>query len=202
MDKLVDRILVQLQNANLIDTGETDIYRFGVECMLLKVIHYTSYLCIGFAMRMLIPLLVSTIVIMPLRKRAGGYHAKTRIGCYIFSCAVVAVVCILNKLHMYLWLSISILCISNLIIGVECPVENENRTLDSEEKAKFRKQALLLMGLADVIIIAAMAIGSIVSQWLVNGMLVVAFVTVLGKLNNESRIKEDRHLNMRNNGIR
>lgn len=89
MDRLVKSILLKMQTMKFVDEEDIEIYQFGLECMLLKLVHITSYLLIGICMREFFSLLVSGSILIPLRRKAGGYHAKTRIGCYLFSCCVV-----------------------------------------------------------------------------------------------------------------
>lgn len=67
-----------------ISKDDLEIYSFGLECMFLKLLHYISYLIIGIALDSLLSLFVSACILIPLRTKAGGYHANTRIGCYFF----------------------------------------------------------------------------------------------------------------------
>ena len=60
-------------------------------------------------------------------------------------------------------------------------IENENRTLDQEEQKKFRKQALIILVLADMAIIISYKIHIEVCQWLLNGMIVAALLNLCGK---------------------
>ena len=89
MDRLVNCILFKMQSEKLVDEEDIEIYQFGLECILLKLIHIISYLLIGICMEDVFSLLVSGSILIPLRRKTGGYHAKTRVGCYIFSCCVV-----------------------------------------------------------------------------------------------------------------
>ncbi len=86
MDRLVRGILHKIQTEELVDKEDIEIYQFGLECMLLKLIHIVSYLLIGICMGEVFSLIVSGSILIPLRRKAGGYHAKTRLGCYIFYC--------------------------------------------------------------------------------------------------------------------
>lgn len=89
MDKLLKNVLSCMRTKGLLDKNEEDVYRFGLECLLLEVVHYLSYIVIGFAMRMIIPMIVTAMVLIPLRRKSGGFHARTRSGCYLFSCSIV-----------------------------------------------------------------------------------------------------------------
>lgn len=67
------------------------------------------------------------------------------------------------------------------------PIENENRTLDQEEQKKFRKQALIILVLADMAIIISHKIHIEVCQWLLNGMIVAALLNLCGKIQTKCR---------------
>ena len=153
MDKLLKNVLSCMRTKGLLDENEEDVYRFGLECLLLEVVHYLSYIVIGFAMRMIMPMIVTAMVLIPLRRKSGGFHARTRSGCYLFSCSIVVAVCLLDKIIFPLWLCTITTFGANAIIFAFAPIENENRTLDQEEQKKFRKQALIILVLADMAII-------------------------------------------------
>lgn len=181
MDNLIQSILFRMKWSKLVNEDDEDVYRFGLECLLLKLIHYSSYLFIGFVLRMTIPMLVSAMALMTLRSRSGGYHAKTRFGCYLFSCFVVFLVCMLNKVMFPGWLLVLVVFMVNIVVCCFAPLENENRILDLSEIKEFRKQALSLLGIADVVIITTALMDCIISQWLLNGILIAAILILLEK---------------------
>ena len=74
-----------------------------------------------------------------------------------------------------------------IIIFAFAPIENENRTLDQEEQKKFRKQALIILVLADMAIIISHKIHIEVCQWLLNGMIVAALLNLCGKIQTKCR---------------
>ena len=76
---------------------------------------------------------------------------------------------------------------ANAIIFAFAPIENENRTLDQEEQKKFRKQALIILVLADMAIIISHKIHIEVCQWLLNGMIVAALLNLCGKIQTKCR---------------
>lgn len=181
MDSLIQNILFKMVIAELINEDNKDVYRFGLECLLLKTIHYLSYLFIGFVLHMTIPMLVSVTALMLLRSKTGGYHAKTRLRCYCLSCFTVLLICLFNKVIFPTWLFLLAIIITNLAVWCFTPAEHDNRPLEKSEKIKFRRQALLLLGTADV----AMAITAIkdldLSQWLLNGIFMAAILLVMQK---------------------
>lgn len=182
MDRLLENVISRMRAKGLLKENEEDIYRFGLECLLLEVLHYLSYIIIGFVMRMTIPLIVTAVVLIPLRRKSGGFHARTRSGCYLFSCTIVVVVCLLDKIIFPVWLCITIIFGANTIILAFAPIENENRTLDHEERKKFRKQALIVLALADIAIIISYKNNIEVCQWLLNGMMVATLLNLAGEI--------------------
>lgn len=47
MDKLLKNVLSCMRTKGLLDENEEDVYRFGLECLLLEVVHYLSYIVSG-----------------------------------------------------------------------------------------------------------------------------------------------------------
>ena len=79
---------------------------------------------------------------------------------------------------------------ANAIIFAFAPIENENRTLDQEEQKKFRKQALIILVLADMAIIISHKIHIEVCQWLLNGMIVAALLNLCGKIQTKCKLEK------------
>ncbi len=184
MDRLVKGILLRMQTENLVDEENAEIYQFGLECMLLKVVHIMSYLVIGLCMGELLSLVVSGSILIPLRRKTGGYHAKTRIGCYIFSCGTVALLCLFNKILMMPVMGIAGTIVADILILLLAPVENENRELDAEERILFRKQAICYMGVVNVILVVMLLFSKYlcVAYWLENGLIFAGILLFLGMM--------------------
>lgn len=171
-----------MQTEKLVDEEDVDIYQFGIECMLLKVIHIATYLLIGICMEELLSLLVSGSILISLRRKAGGYHAKTRMGCYIFSCCVVFLLCLFNKTAMTSVDGIIGMIVADILILLFAPVENENRMLELDEKILFRKQEIRLLALINVVVSAIFLLNKylFVAYWLEKGVIFAGVILVLG----------------------
>ena len=182
LDEFINRILCVMVGENYIDEEETDIYRFGLECMILKVIHYISYIIIAIFMKSVVTTIISAVILVPLRCMAGGYHAKTRIRCYLFSCAVVAFLCKLNQVPFHTGISIIILLIADMIIFALAPVENENRPIDVDEKKIFVYKTRLILLIGNIAAIIFILLGLGIHKYIINGILVVALMLLLGKM--------------------
>ena len=78
---------------NIICETEKDIYQYGIECIYLMIINYLSLFVIAIIMGMFKELLLLSCSFIPLRKNAGGFHAKTKIRCYFFLVCVCGACC-------------------------------------------------------------------------------------------------------------
>ena len=166
-----------------INEDDLEIYSFGLECMFLKLIHYTSYLIIGIVLDSLVSLLVSACILMPLRTKAGGYHANTQIGCYFFSCFMIIILCMLNRIFLPTWLIILCLFFSNIAMLLWAPTENENRILEQDEIVRFRRQAIELLMLGNVVVCILIWNDIEIYKYLANGIAMAAMLLLMGKRN-------------------
>lgn len=160
---MTDRILIQLIKLNIIDSEDEEIYRFGLEGLLLKLIHYSSYLVIAFFAHEIIRFLIFFAAFLVLRKSAGGYHAKTRAGCYISSCLIVFCMVICIKMAVD-WNSFGLfgcilLLLSDICIFGFAPLGNRNREYDTEETLIFRKRAVGFLVLENILVIMFLITG-------------------------------------------
>lgn len=162
---MTDRILDQMLKLHIIEEEEEEIYRFGLEGLMLKLLHYTSYLLIAAFSHTLVQFLVFFTAFLLLRKSAGGYHAKTRTGCYIGSCLTVAVVILCMKAfsawndNMPIDIIFDVFMMpAAVMIWWIAPLGNRNRNLDTSEIKYFRKKTLIFLAgeISSVVLITVM----------------------------------------------
>ena len=83
---------------------------------------------------------------MLIRTYAGGYHAKSQLGCYIFSTVAITVI-LLGIKHItfsgFIYLLATL--ISTTVIYVFSPIENINKSLSQIEKELYGKKARSLV---------------------------------------------------------
>lgn len=197
MDKLVKIILLKLQDEDFVDEENVEIYRFGLECMLLKAVHIVSYLLIGFCMRELLSLVVSGSILILLRRKTGGYHAKTKAGCYIFSCATVVMLCMFNKTPIMPMVGIIGVIVADILIVLYAPIENENRRLEVGEKNYFRRQAIGYLVVVNVMVAVILLIKKclIVAYWMESGLIFSGVLLALAV------VQQGEILNNRERGV-
>lgn len=138
-------IIEKLVLYKIISEEETEIYQFGMVCLALKLIHIISYLCIAICLKMLPESIVVGCVLIPLRRSAGGYHAKTRIRCYMFSCFYVFIILCVIKIvtnQLVWWVA---LALADIIIFYKSPIDNDNKRLDKKEIDYYRKKSRYIL---------------------------------------------------------
>lgn len=128
---------------------------------------------------------------MPLRTKAGGYHAKSRLGCYLFSCCMVFFLCMMNKNEVFHWIEILKLFVSDIGICILAPVENENRTLYECEKKQFKRQAIGIMIGFNIVILFTLLNYVDIACYLINGIGLAFLLCGIGKIDELAKSKKN-----------
>lgn len=192
MKKIIGYISNSMVNDGIILESEQDIYDFGIECLLLKLIHYISYITIAVMMRQVFDLFVMACAFYPLRVNAGGYHAKTRIGCYFVSCLTVFSGLMIyrqhfsDKVYFICWIAASI------IIYLNAPLDNEGKIMSRSEVEYYKKKTRV------VIIVLGVLIGGIwelnkdyIGKMLICGIVISAIAIFTEKQRRKLRVEHD-----------
>lgn len=160
---MTDKILSQLIKLNIINSEDEEIYRFGLEGLSLKLIHYTSYLIIAFFSCEVTRFLIFFAAFLPLRKSAGGYHAKTKGGCYISSCltvlGMVISVKVIDDWKYVLPVGSILMILADVCIFLIAPLGNRNRMLDREERLIFKKRSYSILFLENILVLLLAVLG-------------------------------------------
>lgn len=176
----------------MIPPEESDLYQFGMECMLLKFVHYISYAVIAFVLRMPVELIIMGAGIFVLRKDAGGYHADTKSGCYIFSCFVVFGGLTISKILCFTNIWYCMVLVAEIFIIRVTPIDNCNKILDLEEKNFFRKRIRKKLLFIDCIWIYSICKrNTFIFQTVSMSILIIGFLLKLGMVKNNKCCSEN-----------
>lgn len=180
---LIEKIIENLVDNNSIDAADVDVYKFSVETTLLKVLHYTSYFVIALCMDKFLEFAIIFYVFYIFRRNTGGFHAKTRLGCYLFSCAVIFLSLFATDLDFNWWIAAIISILDLIILLILSPVQNSNRNLDTEEIKYFRHRLRTLSVIFSVVYIVTLGLrgGFLITLYTI-GVTLDAFLTIMGKL--------------------
>lgn len=149
---MADKIINQMIKLHIIDDEEKEIYQFGIDGLILKFLHYSSYLLIAALFKEMVRFFIFFVAFLVLRKSAGGYHAKSKTGCYLVSCLTVITSILSMKTFSAFGsntLAIIVLAIlvpvADICICLIAPLGNRNRDLDEAEIRYFRKRTLMFL---------------------------------------------------------
>lgn len=176
-------ILIQKQ---IISYAERDIYLYGLECKYLKILHYASYILIALFLNSIVELLIFWMVFGVLRRNAGGYHANTRTGCYVFSCIAVLTFLVCSHINITYMITLMMMFFSDLFIWKFAPVNSGNMDLSNAELIHFQKKSrrilfLINFGYLICTIFKLKHIMNIVAE----SCILIAFMLFLGLLKNK-----------------
>jgi accessory gene regulator B len=180
---LIDKITYDLVMDNLIASSDVDAYKFGLEVTILKAFHYVSYIVLALCMKKFFEFVIIFAVLYVFRRNTGGYHAQTRIGCYLFSCAVIFLSLLATEIN-FSWQGATVISILDIIILlILSPVKNSNRNLDAEEIEYFRHRLRLWSVFFSMVYIATLGLraGYLITLYTI-GVTMDTLLTILGKL--------------------
>lgn len=149
-----------IKKCDWLSAEEKEIVLFGLMQgkSLLNSVAIT--ILIGLLMGLLWESILFVICFLPLRRYAGGFHARTRRGCLLFSVTVIAAAFLVIKYFRcadLITAGISLVCLA--VLWKIAPVGNEKRMLSEEEKVCFGKKARIIAGIETLIMLVMLLLG-------------------------------------------
>lgn len=155
MDKVASKITEHLLLMDVIDQKDAAIYCYGLEVLLLSLLEIISILCLALLVGNFFETLFYFAAFIPLRLFAGGYHASTRLRCYLLSLFVYGIFTWLltnfPSEHRLLF-SVVVAGFSGVVIFLFAPVIHPNRYCEGSE-SKFLKKTSWKIVLMEMILI-------------------------------------------------
>lgn len=155
MDMFLDKVMDFITHNRKIDDEEAEIVRYGLEMAVLKITFFAAALVVSLLMNSFWQFIIFISLFSILRSYAGGYHAKTRIRCFIQSMLlIIAAVIIINITQKitYIIVPLSVIALAaSIIIWRIAPVDSKNKRLDFDEKAIMRRKTRITL-IAEIII--------------------------------------------------
>ena len=143
----------------IISPDDVEIVEYGLENLGSSMLGMLITLLIGYCFDFLLGSFLLWLLILPLRKNAGGFHAKTKVRCLMFSTAIllVSIICFVQSgwpVEGY----ILIMAISAVVIFIMAPVENNNKHLDQTEQKVYRRRTRMILTLECMLFIFALVL--------------------------------------------
>lgn len=147
MQKLAQKTANQLAVQGIISQKDTAVYCYGLEALYSSLLELLTILFLSFFVGNFWQTVLFFAAFIPLRVYAGGYHAKTRLRCYLMSLAVYGVFSMVLLMTPVAWLlpfawGGSVL--SLFIVWLLAPVAHQNHKISLKSRKVYRKTALMI----------------------------------------------------------
>lgn len=137
------------------DEEKKEIIQYGMERIKVILISISVTLLVGYIFDVLYQSIVFLLFFYPLRRYAGGYHAKTQKTCFLISFCIVIIS--LGMLKDVTKQGINILffsaLINSIIIWHLTPIENQNKKLDKNERDEYRFRTRRVLLIENILLI-------------------------------------------------
>lgn len=157
---LVERLTDFLEKEEIISDEEKEIVQFGLESLGGNLLGIILTLVVGVCFQQVREALLLWFLLFPLRKNAGGFHAKTKVRCFLSSTVtiIVSMVCI-QQIRWTETENLLITVISAVVIWIMAPVENGNKRLDSVEYRVYRQRTRKILLLEVLLFVLSLTFG-------------------------------------------
>lgn len=131
----------------IIQKQDIDTCRYGLEVFASSVLEIASILIIAIFIGNFFETLSLFIMFIPLRIYAGGYHADTKIKCYLISLGVyvlLTLVITITPKAMFPMLNTYLTVITCVTVLTLSPVIHKNKTVSNKEKRHYRNISIFI----------------------------------------------------------
>ncbi len=190
MDKVINKLMDFLYKGQENMSEERyEIVKYGLEILLIKYLFFSAALIIGILMHSFWECLIFIIFLSTIRSKSGGYHADTRIQCFVQSMLTFVFALSILKLEsiykiIIIPLSVLAFC-SSIIIWLFAPIDTKNNPLSENEKKRFGIKSKVILCLEMVIAIISYLIGfDGISCSIMLALITTSLLILMGKKKN------------------
>ena len=133
--QLSKRIASFFVHSKVIESENEQVYEYGLELLISTLLNSVIALVLALFSRTLWQCICFLVVFIFLRKSAGGFHAKTHLGC----CSILAAI-----------VSLAAVVFSIIMILRFAPLEHENKPITEKGKTRLRKNSIVLALISSV----------------------------------------------------
>ncbi len=182
--KLSEKILTVLIRNQGVKETQRDIVLFGIEQGIVTALEITLLLITSAILGSVVKGVIILMAFTTIRIYAGGYHAKTQIGCVIRTWIFfVMVILCQNHFDINIYIQEVVVIWNFLILVWICPLENEKRKFVGNQRKTYRKKAIRNQIIWIVILnICVFTNHGIISQCITWGVLMANVLLITGKL--------------------
>lgn len=157
------KLSISLEEQHIIESSDIEIYAYGIELLLATGVN----ILIVFVESVLFHKWFAGILFLsgfiPLRTTAGGYHAKTHIGCCSVFIAIYSmcllILCVLPKSY-YLSIIFVTAIVSFLLVLLWAPMEAQGKPTSVNNKRRNRGRSIAICSIDLAIAIISIFVGT------------------------------------------
>ena len=187
MDSISLKLTKYLINKGTIPDDQGKIYEFGIERLLSFILNLATVSVIGFIFNNLFYMLLFTVFYMALQRYAGGFHAATKLKCYMYSSGMVIFVSILLTYLSFSYMVLITMLVSSAIMVLFLgPVDNKTKPIDETEQIVYTKRMRITL-LIQVLLISGVLLLNYteVAEYLILAIVFETFMVILGYVKNK-----------------
>lgn len=161
MKNISDAIADTLWTQGVIQKEDIDICRYGLDVFISSALEIASILMIAVFVGTFFESVLFFTAFVPLRVYVGGYHANTKLKCYLISLGVYGVFTVIMNIlpqGAYSAVSLTITIFSLIMVLIAAPVIHQNKTVHEIEKKHYRKLSIWICAVETIIILLLTAV--------------------------------------------
>lgn len=157
LDKCGAKLADALCDNHIIKEENKEIIVYGIDALLSTLINVVIVVGLGLILKLFLPTVVFLISFAVLRVFAGGYHAKTRIGCTASFLTIYLAGMTLQQYTPDIFVkpvTIGLAAISFASVFILAPVEHPNRPYQGNDYQVFKRMSRIIVILQTLLVIA------------------------------------------------
>lgn len=161
MKNIASYISAVLSQQGIIKAEDDAVFKYGLEAFAMSVLEILSVLILSLFLSSFIETLMFFVAFVPFRMYAGGYHAETKLRCYLVLLAVYAIFILLigyMPAKYIMPVEICSMVLTAVMVFTSAPIVNKNKRASENERRVYRKISIVLMLVEFGIIILGMVI--------------------------------------------
>lgn len=161
MKSIPGTIANTLWTQGIIQEEDINTCRYGLDVFISSALEIASILIIAAIVGNFFQAVLFFTAFIPLRVYAGGYHADTKLKCYLISLGVYGVFTVIMNIlldELYLALNMSGAIFSLIMVLIAAPVVHKNKAVNDIERKYYRKFSIWICTVETTIILLLTAI--------------------------------------------
>ncbi len=129
---------------DLIQKKDKKIYSYCFEILFSTVINLVFVLIVSVIFNKVPEMFFYLAGFIPLRRVAGGFHAKTHFRCFctlVVTYSIFLMILSYTAVHLNCFFFCILQGLSILFVFIFAPVQNENRPISKEERKRFQRKS-------------------------------------------------------------